>query len=147
MKVILRRDVANIGRKYEEKTVSDGYALNYLIPKGLADLATPKALARVKTLQAGEEVERKVKESLLAENMRSLEGAVVEIAGKANDKGHLFAGVHKEALVVELKKQTRLDVMPEFIVLEKPIKEVGEHMIEVKAHDKTAKFKVVISAL
>jgi ribosomal protein L9 len=69
---------------------------------------------------------------------------VLTIRAKANPKGSLFAGLHREAIATELAKQTRLQVSPSFIQLEHPLKEVGEHMVEVKAEGKSARFKVVI---
>jgi large subunit ribosomal protein L9 len=147
MKVILNHDVAKVGRKYEEKNVADGFALNYLIPKQLAEIATPQVIARVKALKAVMEGEHKVKEALLAQNIKSIEGINLQIAAKANPKGSLFAGIHQEKISEELKAQAHLDVLPAFIVLEKPIKEVGKYVVEVKAHDKTAKLKIEVSAL
>lgn len=121
--------------------------MNALFPKGLAENATPKALERVKVLKAAEEADRQVQEELLLKNFKDIAGTAIEIHGKANDKGHLFAGIHKEELVSALKDQARLDILPEYIVLDKPIKELGEHKIEVKVQNKSAEFTVVLKAL
>ncbi len=146
MKIILLKDVSKLGRKYETKTVSDGHAINLLIPQGLAIAATADAVKRIENLKASAEGERKVQEELLVKNIEGLKDATVTIACKANEKGHLFAGLHKEALVVEIEKQTRLQIEPSFIQLEHPLKTTGEHMIEVKTGNKTARFKLVIEA-
>ena len=66
---------------------------------------------------------------------------------KANEKGHLFAGIHKEQIIPEIKRQAKIDMLPEFIILEKPVKEVGEHEISVKVADKTVKFKLIVKSL
>ena len=71
----------------------------------------------------------------------------MNITGKANEKGHLFAGLHREEIAKEIEKQTQLQVDPTFIQLDHPIKEVGEHEIAVKGGGKSAKFKVVIEAI
>jgi large subunit ribosomal protein L9 len=147
MKVILIKSVPKIGRKYDVLDIAEGYAMNALFPKGLAERATPKALERVKVLKATEETDRKVQEELLLKNFKDIGGARIEISGKANDKGHLFAGIHKEELVSALKDQTRLDIAGDFIVLDKPLKELGEHKIEVKVQDKTTEFTLVLKAL
>ena len=63
MKVILLKSVPKIGRKYDVMDVAEGFAMNALFPKGLAELATEKGLARIKVLKASEEVERKVREA------------------------------------------------------------------------------------
>lgn len=147
MKVILLKDVQKVGRKFNIVTVADGYALNSLFPKGLAEVATPKAIERAEKFLAQEDADRKVREDLLMKNLKDISGVTLEIAGKANEKGHLFAGIHKDALVPALKEQTRLDIDPSYIMLEKPLKEVGEHKVEVKVQDKSAEFTVVIKAL
>ena len=146
MKVILQHDVPKLGKKYDVKTVADGHALNFLIPKNLAEVATEKALKKLESLKATVVAERKVQEDLLSKNIKSIEGVSITIAGKANDKGHLFAGIHKEQLIPELKKQAGIDVLADFIMLDAPIKEVGEHKVEIKVHEKTAKFTLTIVA-
>lgn len=147
MKVILLKSVPKIGRKYDVLNVSEGFAMNALFPKNLAEHATPKALERVKVLKASEEADKKVQEELLLKNFKDISGTTIEISGKANDKGHLFAGIHKEELISALKDQARLDISAEYIVLDKPIKELGEHKIEVKVQDKSAEFTVVLKVL
>ena len=92
------------------------------------------------------EGERKLREDLVVKNIKDLEDVIITIKGKANDKGHLFAGLHKDVIVAELQKQTELQLDPSFLTMEHPLKEVGDHMIEVKAAGKSAKFKVVIVA-
>lgn len=146
MKVILLKDVAKLGKKYEIKEVSDGHAVNFLIPRGLVHVATNSNLKKIETQKGQDMNEKKVQSDLLLKNLHDIEGVVIEMSEKANDKGHLFAGIHKEELVPVIKEQTRLDIFPEFIVLEKPIKEVGEHEITVLVEDKTATFKLLVTA-
>lgn len=146
MKVILLKDVPKVGHKYQVATVSDGYAMNFLFPKGLAEVASGKAMERLEAMKATEEAERKVREDLLLKNMAEISGITVEMSGKANDKGHLFAGIHKDALIPAIKEQTRIDIAPEYITLDKPIKEVGEHKIPVVVQDKQVEFTLVVRA-
>lgn len=147
MKVILQKDIAKLGRKYDIKEVNSGHAHNLLIPQGLAILATKEAIKKAEIEKSRLEGERKVHEDLLIKNIKDLEDVTLNISGKANDKGHLFAGIHKETIVAELLKQTELQIDPSFIDMEHPIKEIGEHTVEVKGRDKTAKFKVVVTAI
>ena len=147
MKIILNQDVSKVGKKYEVKNVADEHALNFLIPRGLAVAATVGALKKLEIARTMVAVEKKVQEDLLLKNLKSLDGAKIEIAEKANDKGHLFAGLHKEQIIPEIKKQTGFDVLPEFLILEKPIKEIGEQTIEIKVQDKTVKFVVVVKGV
>lgn len=90
---------------------------------------------------------KKVQEDLLLMNLKAVEGATIEIKEKANEKGHLFAGIHKEEIIARVKADQHIDLPPEFIVMDKPIKEVGEHSVEIKVKDKSAKLKLIISAL
>lgn len=146
MKIILQKDVSKLGKKYDIKEVNSGHALNLLIPQGLAIPATAEAIRKTETERAKSEGERRVHTDLLVKNVLDLDGVTIEIQGKANDKGHLFAGIHKEAIVDELQKQTKLQIDPSFINIEQPLKTVGEHVVEVNGAGKSAKFKVVITA-
>lgn len=144
MKIILLKDVAKLGNRYEVKDVSNGHALNMLIPQGLAVAATPSALKKLETEKKQTEGERKVREALLLKNLKDLEGKTLTITGKANEKGHLFAGLHREAIAAELLRQTELQIDPVSIQMAHPLKELGEHKVEAKAEGKSATFKVVI---
>ncbi len=144
MKIILLKDVAKLGRKYDTKTVSDGHAINLLIPQGVAIAATKDAIKRIESLRAASEGDRKIQEELMVKNIEGLKDATITISSKANEKGHLFAGLHKEVIAEEIMKQTRLQVDPAFIQLEHPLKTIGEHSIEVKGGGKSGKVKVVI---
>ncbi len=146
MKVVLLQDVPKLGRKYEVKNVSDGHAINFLMPKGLVELASEGNIKKVEGLKAIHEAEQKIRVDLLLKNLDDIKGTVVTMKEKANEKGHLFAGVHKAELIPAIKEQTRLDLAPEYIVLEKPIKTVGEHEIQVKVGENTASFKLIIEA-
>jgi len=145
MKVILLKDVAKLGKRFDVKDVSSGHALNLLIPQGLVITATPDAMKRIEIQKKQVEGERAIHEELLVKNIQGLDGVTLNIAGKANEKGHLFAGIHREEVAKEIEKQTELQVDPSFIQLEHPLKEVGEHDVEVIGGGKKAKFKVVVT--
>ena len=146
MKIILIKDVRKIGRKYDIKEVADGYALNALIPYGLAVPATANYLKSIE--------ERKKRDAILKEDFKkTFEYAVsklpdgkLHISGKVNDKGHLFAGIHEGQIIDEFKKETGIVLSPEHFDLEKPIKEVGEHPIELKVEGQVYKLNLVIKA-
>ena len=146
MKVVLRKDIPGVGRKNEVKNVSDGYALNMLIPKKLVVPGTPATIAHAERLKSEEDTERKIHENLLFRNLAGVQGLTIEISGKANEQGHLFASIHPEAIITELKKQKGVNLSPEFLQLDKPIKEVGEHKISVKVQGKTGEFTLVVKA-
>lgn len=146
MKIVMLKDVKGVGKKHDIKTVADGFALNSLIPQGKAEVATDKALARIAIVKSQEESEKKIQADLLSKNIKSIHDAVVEVVVGANEKGHLFAGLHAAEIAPLVKASTQIDVAPEFIVLEKPIKEVGEHKIDVKVQGKSATFTLVVKA-
>jgi len=146
MKIILLKDVAKVGKRYETKEISDGYALNLLIPKGLAVAATSDMVKKFELERSRDEGERKIRQELLLKNLKELEGVTVTMTEKANEKGHLFAGVHKLEIIPEIQKQTRIQIDAEHMILEKPIKEVGVHEIQVKVGDKSIKFNLDIKA-
>lgn len=146
MKVILLKDVAKLGRKYDVKDVASGFALNFLIPQGGAKVATPEALKKVEAMQAIAAAERKVQEDLLAKNLHEIDGKEATLAAKANDKGHLFAALHKEDIVKAIKDSLGADVSTDFIVLEGNIKQTGTHDIEIKAGGKSATVKFTVEA-
>ena len=146
MKVILKKDIAKVGKKYEIKTIADGHALNLLIPQGLVEVATKSSIAKMEKAKIADQQLRKVREDILAKDIKSVDGIRIEIYEKTNDIGHLFAGIHQQEIANEIKKQTGLDMEADFVKLEKPIKMVGEYDITVQAHDKKAIFKLVITA-
>ena len=146
MKVILKQDISGFGRKYEIKDVSDGYASNYLFPRGLAEMGTAAALAKAKDRAAKADQERNMEEELLKKTLHSLEKVTLTISQNANEEGHLFASVHEKDIAAELLKETRIEVKPEWIVLEKAIKEVGEHKIPVQHGNAGGHFTLVIKA-
>jgi large subunit ribosomal protein L9 len=74
MKVILLKDVAKMGKKNDIKNVSDGHALNFLIPQGLVEVATPKSLKKVEVIKSREDAEKKIKTDLLLKNFGDLKG-------------------------------------------------------------------------
>ncbi|MFA6158075.1 MAG: 50S ribosomal protein L9 [Candidatus Paceibacterota bacterium] len=146
MKIALLKDVKGLGKKHEIKTVADGFALNSLIPQGLAEVATPRVMARVEVLKKQEDAEKKIQEDLIVKSLKSLHDTTVEITAEANEKGHLFAGLHPVDIAPFVKEQTHVDVAPEFIKLDKAIKEVGEHKIDIKVQGKSATFTLVVKA-
>ncbi|MEK7185342.1 MAG: 50S ribosomal protein L9 [Patescibacteria group bacterium] len=146
MKVILQKDVSGLGKMFDIKNVADGYAANFLLPKGLAILASAQEQKRVGEMKAGREAEQKVQENLLLKILEDLKGKSVVVKAKANEKGHLFSGIHARELVAALLKETRLTVPVEAINLKAPIKEVGSHEIEVSVGDKRTSFVVEIVA-
>ena len=144
MKVIFLQDVPKVGKRHDVKEINDGYAMNFLLPRKLAVSATPQAVADLEKRKKNIEIERGVQESLLLKNLEEIKGKTIVIKGKANEKGSLFKSIHKKEIVEEMKKQHNADIDEEFIILEKPIKEVGGFEIPISIKGKNSSFKLVI---
>jgi len=146
MKIILLKDSKKIGRKYEIKDVADGYALNSLIPLGIAVPATSSYLKLIEAKKKQDGLMKEEFKKAFEYGLTKLKNAKLHISGKVNDKGHLFAGIQKDRIIEEFKKETGVELSDDHFELEKPIKEVGEHTIEVKIEDQKYKFIVFVRA-
>ncbi|MEK7190449.1 MAG: 50S ribosomal protein L9 [Patescibacteria group bacterium] len=147
MKVIFLQDVPRVGKRHDIKEVNDGYAVNFLLPRKLAEMATPKAIAELEKRMKNIAIEKEVQEDLLMKNLEEIKGKVVVIKTKADEKGHLFSGIKNKEIVEEMHKQHHANISEEFIVLEKPIKEVGEFEIPISIKDKKSSFKLVVEKI
>lgn len=146
MKVIFIKDVSGVARMYDVKNVADGYALNFLLPRGMAKRATPDVVKKMEEARAAHDSEIKIQENLLIKSLETLKDTTVALKGKANEKGHLFSGIHGEEISKALKIQTNIEVDPRLISLKKPIKEIGEHTIDVVVGDNKGSFKLEVIA-
>ncbi|OGI82257.1 50S ribosomal protein L9, partial [Candidatus Nomurabacteria bacterium RIFCSPHIGHO2_12_FULL_44_22b] len=84
MQVIFLQDVPRVGKKYDVKEVNGGYATNFLLPRKLAEMATPRALAALEMRQKEITIEREVQEDLLMKNLEEIKDKVVHIKAKAD---------------------------------------------------------------
>lgn len=146
MKVILLQDIANVGKKYEIKEVKNGYARNSLIPQ---EMVKPATKANLKWLEGQKKVmEEKAVEDLkkVQETASNLDGAEISIEVKVGDDGQLFESINSQKIVEHLKK-SGFEVKKSQIILEQPIKEVGEFPIKVSLdHNLEAEVTLVVSA-
>lgn len=135
-----------MGRAHEEVTTSDGYALNYLIPKKLAIAAT--AVARKEAeLHRKQIVDTKaIDAALLTQNIAALAEAHIVIKAKANEKGHLYDAIKEADIAEAAKREAHIDLPEEVIKLEKPLKEVGTFDVPVASADTFGKFSITIEA-
>ncbi|OGJ07676.1 50S ribosomal protein L9 [Candidatus Nomurabacteria bacterium RIFCSPLOWO2_02_FULL_44_12] len=147
MQVIFLQDVPRVGKKYDVKEVNGGYATNFLLPRKLAEMATPRALAALEMRQKEITIEREVQEDLLMKNLEEIKDKVVHIKAKADEKGHLFSGIRTEAIAKAMKAEHRADISAEFIALKKPIKQTGEFDIPISVKDKKSSFKLVVERI
>ncbi|HEU0085836.1 MAG TPA: 50S ribosomal protein L9 [Candidatus Paceibacterota bacterium] len=147
MKVIFLQNVPRVGNKHEIKEVNDGYATNFLFPRKLAEMATASAVTRLELRKKEVQVEKEIQEELLDKNLAEIKGKVVTISAKADEKGHLFSGIHKKEIADAMLKEHRSSIGEEYIVLEKPIKQVGEFEIPVEIKNKKSSFQLVVTSI
>ena len=145
MKVILLKDVDKLGKKYEVKEVADGFALNFLIPKGLAKPATEKMLRYIEDKKAAEI--KKAEEALakVQQLASSVDGQEVVIPVKVGEEEQLFQSIGAQRIAEELKK-LGFAIKKTQIELDKPIKELGEFPVKIHfEHNLEAEIRVVIT--
>lgn len=134
MKVILTQDVKNLGQKGSIIEVKDGYARNYLLPKGLAEEATESNLNIIKGQKEAEKI-KKEKELEKARSMAKIvNNTVVEIKAKAGENGKLFGSITSMDIAENLRKNFNLDIDKKKINLTEPIKSLGAYEAEVKLY-------------
>jgi large subunit ribosomal protein L9 len=144
MKVILKEDIKSLGRAGEIVNVSEGYARNYLIPKGLALVADEKNIKAFETQKKKiiEKIEKEKEETILfAERLRTL---LLTIKAKAGEEGKLFGSITTMDISEALRKEG-IELDRKRIQLPEPIKRTGEYRIPVRlSHNVTSEFTVRI---
>jgi large subunit ribosomal protein L9 len=130
MKVILLRDVAKLGKRFSIIDTPDGYALNKLIPQGLAQPATPENVKRVEARAKGVAEHAHHDAEALKAVMSQLETSPLVLTMEANAQGHLFKAV-KAADLVEAAKALGLTLPEPAIRIPEPIKSIGEHTVQI----------------
>jgi large subunit ribosomal protein L9 len=134
MQVILKKDVKGTGKAGSVVKVSDGYARNMLIPKGMAVEATKaniRSLEKEKAQQAEEEAEKRAEAKKQAE---VINGKSVEIKTKAGEGGRLFGSITSKDIAEAVKSQLGIDADKKKIQLESPIKSMGTFHVTVKLY-------------
>ena len=137
MKIIFLKDVRKIGKKYEEKEVSDGYARNFLIPQKLAVPASTSEAGRINELKKQDEEGREKGFKNLEESIRRAEEEKLTINVRANEQGHLFEKLTGEKISAFLKGRNIL-IDPKLIDLKEPIKQTGTYEVPVRVGNNLA---------
>ncbi len=147
MEIILKQDVPNLGFKDDLVTVKDGYANNYLIPKGLAILAIPsekKKLAETFRQRAFKEEKVKKEADKLAEKLQDID---VKIGAKVGASGKIFGSVNALQIAEAIKNQYDLEIDRKKIMVDgDAIKELGQYTAKINLHKEVRidlKFEVV----
>lgn len=147
MKVILLQNIKGFGQIGDVKNVSDGYGRNFLLPRKMAKAATEGSLKEVEFLKARRITTIEVEKKNALEASEKLRDLVIELSKKASKTGKLFAGIDKEDLIKEIQKTTGIELKKEMIDQPEPIKNVGEHLIDINLSDEVRiQVKIVINA-
>jgi large subunit ribosomal protein L9 len=134
MEVILTKEVANLGKPGDLVKVNRGYANNYLIPKGLAVLATPGSLKQWEERKANLAKKEALIKAQMEETASQISGKTVLIKAKAGQAGRLFGSVTALDVVKAIKEQLKLDIDKRKLELPEPIKEPGHYDLNLKLH-------------
>ena len=132
MKVILQKDIRGKGKKGQMIEVAEGYARNFLLPKGDAIPATADAMNTMRLQEkakAKADAEAKAAAEAIAEK---LQGCQVKIAAKGGNEGKLFGAVTSAAIADALKAQYDMDVDSKKLVIDEPIKSFGSYQVKAK---------------
>lgn len=132
MKVIFNADVKGKAKKGEMKEVSDGYARNYLLPRGLAAEATADNINALKLKEKARAAQIEKEKAQAMENAKKLEGVQVVVRAKAGSNGKLFGAVTSQEISNALKEQFGIEVEKNKIVQAEPIKNYGSYTVKAK---------------
>jgi large subunit ribosomal protein L9 len=134
VRVVLRDDVENVGRKGDLIEVADGFARNYLVPRGLAMKATKGVVQQAEAMRRNREA-REAREREAAEALAGqLAGRRIEVRARAGGGGRLFGSVTSSDIVDAVRAQTGVEIDRRDTQLAEPLKELGAADVRVKLH-------------
>lgn len=145
MKIILLKDVKNIGKKFDVKEVSSGYARNFLLPHNLAIVADNESLKKIE--EKKKEEMRVAEETIKANELLSKEISQkrIEIKTKIGNEGQLFESINEQKISEKLK-EAGFNIDKNQIIIEHPIKQKGEFEVIIKFNNNLqSKIKIIIS--
>lgn len=145
MEVILKSDVKNLGKKGEKVTVSEGYARNFLLPRGLAAELNAQLMSELKNKQSSEKFKAEEELKAAKASAEKINGGIVVVKAKGGANGKLFGSVTAKEIAAVLKSSYSINVDKRKIVVV-DIKAFGTYNAQVKLHPNvTADFKVKVS--
>ncbi|HET8929536.1 MAG TPA: 50S ribosomal protein L9, partial [Acidimicrobiales bacterium] len=134
MDLILRNDVRGVGRRGDLVTVADGYARNYLIPKGWAFKATSGVHAQADAMRRKREVADASARSAAEDVAKTLVGRTITVSAKTSSGERLFGSVTPVEVVAAITEQTGLELDPHDLGSDEPIRTTGVHEVHAKLH-------------
>ncbi len=146
MRVILRADLDNVGKRGDVVDVSDGYARNYLLPKGFALKASAGAEAQAQGMRRARDVKDAAARAAAEDVAKTLVPATITVSAKAGSGGRLFGSVTSTEVAEAIKAQTGLEVNRKDLHLPEPIKTAGLHEVQAKLHS-DVQFQVTLEVV
>lgn len=134
MKLILRSDVDLLGKRGDIIEVADGYARNYLIPKGLAFQSSPKAESQAASMRRSRDQKDATRRSAAQEIASKLVPTIITVSAKSGAEGKLFGSVNTQDIAEAIREQTEIEIDRRQILLGEPIRTVGTHSVPAKLH-------------
>lgn len=134
MKVVMRSDLAQVGKKGDIIDVADGYARNYLVPKGLAFLATPGVEAQATAMRRGRDLRDASDRSAAEAVAKALVPRIITIPARAGAEGKLFGSITTTEIAEAVAAQTDIEIDRRKLHLDEPIRTVGTHRVPAKLH-------------
>ena len=132
MEVILLQDVKDLGRAGEVKRVADGYARNYLLPKGMANKATPGALKEAEIqLKAQGRRQSKI-EAEASAVADALADVSLKFTAKSGETGRLYGSITAGDIAEALEKETGIVIDKRKLTIEEPLRQLGTHRVGIK---------------
>jgi large subunit ribosomal protein L9 len=143
MKVILQKDVAKIGRRFDIVDVPPGYAQNQLIPKGMAEPATPANLKKIQKINQATANHNAEEVAKFEKAAAALKETVIKVPADVNELGHAFKAVSEDD-VVQAANESGIALELSMINIGAPIKELGEHQVELHSGDTKITFTIEV---
>jgi large subunit ribosomal protein L9 len=144
MKVMLIKDVYKLGRAGDVKKVADGYGRNFLLPQGLAVLATPGALKQIERIRSQAEIRRTEQNQELKGLSGEIEGVVLTFISKAGETGKLYGSITTQNVADALQEKIRFEVKRHQIDMQ-PIRNLGEFTANVRlTMDLVPEIKIIV---
>lgn len=134
MKVILRADVEGVGKRGDICDVADGYARNFLVPKGLAMASSPKAEAQAAAMRRARDARDARDRAAATDVATTLVPTVITVSAKAGGEGRLFGSVTTTDVAEAVAAQTGVELDRRQLHLDEPIKTTGTHLVMAKLH-------------
>jgi len=131
MKVLLVKDVYKLGRAGDIKKVADGYGRNFLLPQGLAMIATAGALKQTEKIRSQAEIRRTEQNSELKDLASHINGVVLTFSAKAGETGKLYGSITTQDVAIAIQEKTRFEVKKQQIDMQ-PIRNLGEFTAHVR---------------